>query len=80
MSNGSTVFDALNSSFSVEFMGFEGLGKLITGINGVTQNSTHYWFYFVDGEFARAAADKLALTKDSSVLFRFTPESEFAIR
>jgi galactose-1-phosphate uridylyltransferase len=77
MNNGSTVFDTLNSSFSVTFKEFAGMGKLITGINGFDQNSTYYWFYYVDNEFAQLAADKFSLHKNSSVLFEFTSENKF---
>jgi len=77
VNNGTTVFDALNSSFSVDYKEFAGMGKLITGINGFGQNTTHYWFYYVDGEFAQVAADKFSLHKDSSVLFEFTSENKF---
>ena len=77
MKNGSTVFDALNNSFSIGYKEFAGLGRLLTSINDVSQNSTNYWFYDVDGEFAHVAADKFVLLKDSSVLFRFASENEF---
>jgi len=77
VSNGTTVFDVLNSSFSVDYKEFAGMGKLITGINGFSQNTTYHWFYYVDGEFAQLAADKFSLYKDSSVLFEFTSENKF---
>jgi hypothetical protein len=75
--NGSTVFDVLNDSFDIEFKEYSGLGKLVTGIDGVQQNSTHYWLYYVNNEFAQVAADKYILDKDSSILFKFTSEYEF---
>jgi len=71
VSNGTSVFDALNVSFSVEHKEFVGMGKMIIGIDSVTQNSTHYWLYFVDGRIAGVAADKFILTKDSSVELKF---------
>ncbi|MBI2578893.1 MAG: DUF4430 domain-containing protein [Candidatus Aenigmarchaeota archaeon] len=74
INNGSTVFDALNSSFAVEYKEFAGLGKLVTSINGFEQNSTHYWFYYVNEKFGDAAADKYMLYNDSSVLFILTSE------
>ena len=77
MNNGSTVFDALNSTFIIEFKEFAGLGKLITGIDGAEQNSTHHWFYYVDDKFAQSAADKHKLYKDSAVMFKFTSENYF---
>ena len=78
MNNGTTVFDVLNNSFAVEFKEFAGLGKLLTGINGINQNSTHYWFYYVGGKFAQVAADKYILYTNSSIFFKFTSENELA--
>lgn len=77
MNNGSTVFDALNRTFSVNFEEFSGMGKLIIGINGIEQNSTYHWFYYVDDKFAQVATDKYNLYKNSNVLFKFTSENEF---
>jgi len=69
--NGTSVFDALNSSSTVNYKEFAGMGKMIIAIDSVPQNNTHYWIYFVNGNFAGVAADKFVLTKDSTVEFLF---------
>jgi hypothetical protein len=46
------------------------MGKIIIGINGIEQNSTHYWFYYVDDKFAEDSVDKHGLYNDSSVFFK----------
>ena len=74
VNNGTAVFHVLNSTNSVDYKEYSGLGILITGINGVKQNSTHNWFYFVNGNFAQVSADKYVLLNDSDVLFKFTSE------
>ena len=70
--NGSTVFDVLNSSASVEYKDYGSLGKLISSIDGNKQNETYYWTYYVDGKFAEVASDKYVLTSDSTLLFNYT--------
>lgn len=77
LSNGSSVFDVLNESTIVEFKEFAGLGKMITAIDHTSQNSTHYWFYYVGDKFAQVAADKYILYENSSVLFKLSGENKF---
>ena len=74
VNNGTVVFDVLNSTNSVGYKEYAGLGMFITGINGVNQNSTHYWFFYVNGDLAKVSSDKRALHDDSDVLFKFTSE------
>ena len=69
--NGTTVFNVLNSSFSVDYKEFAGMGVMVTAIDSVAQNTTHYWLYFVDGRIAGVATDKFILQKDSAVEFKF---------
>ena len=71
IANGTYVFDVLNGTHSVSYKDYASLGKLVTSIDGVAQNSTSYWFYYVNGNFAQVAADKYVLYNDSAVLFKF---------
>jgi hypothetical protein len=74
--NGTTVFDVLNSIVKVEYKEYAGTGKMITSIDGVAQNSSYSWMYFVDDKLAPVAADKYALTKDSSFSFNYMSNEE----
>ena len=70
--NGSSAFYAMDEAFEMEYEEFAGLGKMVVAIDGVRQNSTHHWFYSVDGRFGAVASDRHALYADSRVLFNFT--------
>ena len=74
--NGTTVFDVLNSIATVEYKEYAGTGKMVTSIDGFAQNSSYSWMYFVDDKLASVAADKYALTKDSSFTFKYMSNEE----
>ena len=74
--NGTSVFDVLNRSFDIEFNEYEGLGKMVVSIDGVSSNSTHYWLYWVNGELAQVGADSYFLTEDSEVEWRYLSSEE----
>jgi len=74
--NSTTVFDVLNSIATVEYKEYTGTGKMITSIDGFVQNSSYSWMYFVDDKMASVAADKYALTKDSSFIFKYMSNEE----
>jgi len=69
--NGSTVFDLLNKSYSMKYKEYGNMGKMILAIDGVEQNSTHSWIYYVNGKFADRASDKYPLIQDSKVEWYF---------
>jgi len=66
----------LNSITTVEYKEYAGTGKMITSINGIAQNSSYSWMFFVDGKLASVAADKYELTKDSSFTFKYMSSKE----
>ncbi len=74
--NGTTVFDVLNSTATVEYKEYAGTGKMITSVDGVAQNSSYSWMYFVDDKLAPVSADKYAFTKDSSFIFKYMSNEE----
>jgi len=74
--NGTTVFEVLNSIATVEYKEYAGMGKLVTSIDGVAQNETHSWLYYVNEEFAQVACDKYALTEDSLFTFKYMSNEE----
>src|SRR3989338_4865984 len=47
--SGASAFDALSAAAEIGYKEYEGLGKLITSIDNLSQNSTHYWLYFEIG-------------------------------
>ncbi|MFB6144431.1 MAG: DUF4430 domain-containing protein [Candidatus Nanohaloarchaea archaeon] len=74
--NGSTAFKVLNSSHRVNYTEYS-FGYFVTGIDGVQQNSTHSWLYFVNGEPASKAVNRLRVY-GGSVEFRFISNNRSA--
>jgi hypothetical protein len=74
--NGTTAFEALNSTVKVEYKEYAGMGKIITSIDGIASNNTYSWLYFVDDKLAMVSADKYLLTKDSSIIFKYLANEE----
>lgn len=74
--NGTTVFDVLNSTATVKYNEYAGMGKMITSIDGIAQNSSYSWMYFVDDKIAPVSSDKYVLTKDSSFAFKYMSSEE----
>jgi hypothetical protein len=46
-------------------------GKYVTGINGVMENGSHYWIYYVNGEQAMVGADAYETREGDSLLFSY---------
>lgn len=75
--NGTTAFQAFNQSLSLNYSTHSVYGHFISGINGLEQNSTHYWQYYVDGELAQTGVDSYIITKNVTLEWRLetVPES-----
>lgn len=68
--NGSTAFHVLNSSHKVNYTEYS-FGYFVTGIDGVQQNATHSWLYFVNEEPATEAVNKVKMSEGNELEFRF---------
>lgn len=75
LQNGSTAFTALNRSFDTEYSE-SSMGYFITGIDGLSSNSTHYWMYFVNGESPQVGAGQYRLGERDDVVFRYLSLNE----
>jgi len=73
--NQTTVFDALNQTHNVQYKEYS-IGLFIISIDNVTQNSTHSWLYFVNGEPPMISADNYHLNNNDEVLFKFVSNEE----
>ncbi len=51
-------------------------GKFITSINGIAANTTHNWFFFVNGQPAGVGADSYYPLGNDTLEFRFLGEEE----
>ena len=74
--NETTAFEALNSTAKVEYKEYAGMGKIITSIDNVGQNTTNSWMYFVDDKLAPVSVDNYIITKDTSITFRYLSNEE----
>jgi hypothetical protein len=79
LANGSTAFEAFSKAAQLNYSVHPVYGTFITGVNGVEQNGTHFWQYYVDGELAPVGVDAFRITKDSTLEFRLEqPPAEWA--
>lgn len=69
VTNNTTAFEALNASHMVEYE-TSSYGYFITGIDGTTQNNTHSWMFFVNGEPPSVGANSYTLSDGDNVTFR----------
>ena len=76
--NGSTVFDALNKTFRVEYSTHPIYGVFVEGINGVMNTQSVYWFYFVNGRHADVGVSSYVLTEPAVFEFRFEPDTYYS--
>lgn len=53
---GKTALAILKSSYNVETKTFDGIGEMVTGINGVAPDSKHFWAFYVNGKQAEVGA------------------------
>lgn len=67
----STVFDAVNKTYSVEYTEYD-FGYFVTSIDGLAQNDTHSWLYYVNNESATTAVNNYVLNESDNVTFRYT--------
>ena len=72
---GSTAFDALDKVAKVEATDSE-YGKFITSINGVSQNESNYWLFFVNNELASVGSSSYVLESGDEIEFRFMDSQE----
>lgn len=64
---GKTALAILKSSYSVDTKTFDGIGEMVTGINGVTPDSKHFWAFYVNDKQAEVGAGQYQ-TKDEDTI------------
>ena len=53
---GKTALAILKASYNVETKTYDGIGEMVTGINGVAPDSKHFWAFYVNGKQAEVGA------------------------
>jgi hypothetical protein len=72
-----TAFDALKRVATVDYRIYS-TGVLITAINGLTQDSGHYWMYFVNGNMPEVGCDYYHPNDGDVITFRYLTTEEAA--
>ena len=75
INNGTTAFQVLNETHSVEYKEYS-IGYFITSIDGVEQNTTHSWLYFINGDPSSVSSDRYYLSDGDILDFKFLSNEE----
>ncbi|MCD6477394.1 MAG: DUF4430 domain-containing protein [Candidatus Aenigmarchaeota archaeon] len=75
INNQTTVFQLLNETHSVNYKEYS-TGYFIVSIDGVEQNGTYSWLYFVNGKPPMVSVDKYHLSNNDVVVFKFLSNNE----
>jgi len=65
--DGQNALSLLKTNYNVETKSYEGLGELVTNINGVVPDSKHFWAFYVNEKQSQVGASQYE-TKSSDVL------------
>ncbi len=71
---GAVLFDVLQRNAQIEYKTYEGMGALVTSINGLEQNKDgngRYWQYYVDGTLGSVGVSAYRIEKNESIEFRY---------
>lgn len=68
--DGRTALDILKASYNVETKTYDGIGEMVTGINGVTPDSKHFWAFYVNGEQAQVGAGQYVTKSGDKVSWK----------
>ncbi|MFH1237117.1 MAG: DUF4430 domain-containing protein [Candidatus Aenigmatarchaeota archaeon] len=72
-----TAFDALKHVASVDYNMYS-TGIFITGINGIKQNTGHYWMFFVNDEMPDVGSDFYYPVSGDVIKFKYMTAEEAA--
>ena len=64
---GKNALELLKQSHKVETKSYEGLGELVTSIDGVSPDSKHFWAFYVNGQQSQVGAGAYT-TKDTDTV------------
>lgn len=67
--DGQTALDLLKANAEVQTKEYD-YGSFIVSINGVSSDSSQYWAFYVNREYAKEGADKTILKKGDAATFR----------
>ena len=71
---GAVLFDVLQRNAQIEYKTYEGMGALVTSINGVRQDeggNQKYWQYYADGTLGSVGVSAYAIDRPQAIEFRY---------
>lgn len=67
--DGQTALAVLENNAQIETKDFGAAGVMITAINGLAANNTHYWAFYVNDEYANQGVSATVLTAGDTIQF-----------
>lgn len=64
---GQNALELLKQSHEVETESYEGIGEMVTSIDGTASDSTHFWSLYVNGQQSQVGASAYT-TKDTDTI------------
>jgi len=55
---GKNALQLLQQKFSITTKHYEGMGDMVTGINGITPDAKHFWAFYVNGKLSQVGAEQ----------------------
>ncbi len=69
--DGKNALELLKSNATVETQNYEGIGEMVTSINGMPSNADNYWLYYVNGEPGQVGADAYVTKSSDTITWRY---------
>jgi hypothetical protein len=69
--DGKNALELLKSTATVETQNYEGIGELVTSINGIPSTAENYWIFYVNGEQAQVGAGEYITKSTDQLSWRY---------
>lgn len=68
---GKTALELLKTKADVETQNFDGIGELVSSINGIASTSDRFWIYYVNGEQGQVGAGAYVTKSTDTIEWRY---------
>jgi len=65
--DGRTALEILRDKYAVETTEFPGFGEFVTSIDGKSDDETHFWAFYINGEMAMEGASTYVTNSDETI-------------
>lgn len=77
LSSSSTALTALKAVAETGTEGIAGFGTIVKSINGVVQNNTNYWAFYINGNYSMVGVDGYFVQEGDTIAFRLESLQDF---